>query len=377
MIDISKFIQIDNSLFINKHDKLLNILESKKTTNNNTYKLRYLIANKNNKILTKKDINFFTLFYIMGSKFSFKYLKFLSSNSNKAFNSHYNFLINKLIFNNNGINICLISDKNYCLPLLTLIKSLLINRCKSNIYNIFILYIDNDIEFIYDIQKFSEYNFYIKCIPCNFNTHGLKQVKHISPATYIKFDIPNIFKNFDKILYLDTDIIVFRDLMQLWKIPLDNYYLACVEDPLCYSIPDKDFRKRLNINNEKYFNAGVMLLNLKKLREDNLSIKLYDYSLKNDLKLVDQDAFNAIVGHNCKYIPYFYNITGTNERHLGFKHLKEKYFKYLKNDNWEKEGYIYHFTSTKPWQYQRLPYANIWYKYYSTLPKDIKNKYKI
>lgn len=378
MINISKFIQINDSLYINKHDKLLNnIVKNDVAANIGKFNYKNFIINKDNKFFMEEDSNFFSYLHVMGAKFAFQYIKYLSSTTNDKFSSYYNYLINELISIEKGINLCLISDEKYCLPLLTVLKSLSINRCKNHIYNIFVLYTGNKSEFIEDIQNFSEYNFYIKCIPCNFNPNGLKQKNHISPAAYIKFDIPNIFKKFNKILYLDTDIIILKDLMPLWKIILEKYYFACVEDPLAYFTPTKDFRKRLNTTNEKYFNSGVMLLNLEKLREDNLSVKLYDNSLENDWIFVDQDAFNAVAGHNCKYIPYYYNITGTNERHMGFENLRNNYFKYLKDNNWEKEGYIYHFTATKPWWDKNIPFANVWHKYFSYLPRDIKNKYKL
>lgn len=377
MINISKFIQINDLLYINKHDKLLNnIAKNNVIYNTEKFKLKDLIVDRDNKFLSEEDLNFFSYLHVMGAKFAFQYIKYLSLTTNNKFSSYYNYLINELISIEKGINLCLISDEKYCLPLLTILKSLLINRCKNHIYNIFILYTGNRHDFIEDVQSFSEYNFYIKCIPCNFNTNGLKSSNHISPATYIKFDIPNIFKKFDKMLYLDTDIIILKDLMPLWKIQLEKYYFACVEDPLAYFTPTRDFRKRLNTTNKKYFNAGVLLLNLKKLREDGISLKLYQNSLENNWIFADQDAFNAVAGHNCKYIPYYYNITGTNERHMGFENLRNNYFKYLKNNNWEKEGYIYHFTATKPWWDKNIPFASVWYKYFSYLPKNIKNKYK-
>jgi len=69
----------------------------------------------------------------------------------------------------------------------------------------------------------------------------------------IRGALTKIFPNLDTILSLDVDVIINENISELWDLDLTNYYLAAVQESLKYNKPD-------------YINAGVMLLNLKKLR---------------------------------------------------------------------------------------------------------------
>jgi lipopolysaccharide biosynthesis glycosyltransferase len=90
----------------------------------------------------------------------------------------------------------------------------------------------------------------------------------------IRAALSKIFSNLDTILSLDVDTIVNENISALWDIDLTNYYLAAVKEP------DKTTDDFL------YINMGVVLFNLKKLREDKkddeiinaLNTIYYDYN---------------------------------------------------------------------------------------------------
>ncbi|MCK7489743.1 MAG: hypothetical protein MZU79_05535 [Anaerotruncus sp.] len=88
---------------------------------------------------------------------------------------------------------------------------------------------------------------------------------YVTSAAYLKFDLPDLIPNQDKVLYLDGDIIIQKDLSDLFEINIKDYYAGAVKD---IGLIDND----LNIKN--YFNSGVMLLNLKLMRENNASTAL-------------------------------------------------------------------------------------------------------
>lgn len=108
----------------------------------------------------------------------------------------------------------------------------------------------------------------------------------------------------DKILYLDTDAIVRKDISHLWDIDISNYYVAGVKD---YGVMDGDYLQSLNLSG-KYINSGVVLFNLKKIREDNI-IQKWFYVI-NNRKLVypDQDALNIVCTDNELYLHSMYNF---------------------------------------------------------------------
>ena len=124
--------------------------------------------------------------------------------------------------------------------------------------------------------------------------------KRLSPATFYRLLIAEILKNVDKAIYLDSDVVVQGDLGALWDVDLGNNLLGAVENYYYDYFKKYVFHKK-NIglsNDSHYFNAGVLLLNLKELRNYKLLEKSLTY-LENHhyslLKWHDQDLLNIFI----------------------------------------------------------------------------------
>lgn len=116
-------------------------------------------------------------------------------------------------------------------------------------------------------------------------------------------------EDMDKVLYLDGDTIVRGSLEELWNTNLDNYILAASIEPTV----DKERKKNLGLEKYPYYNAGVLLINLKKWREEKAGKLILDYYKANNGRLFanDQDAINgALAGKIYTLLPKynFYNI---------------------------------------------------------------------
>ena len=107
----------------------------------------------------------------------------------------------------------------------------------------------------------------------------------------------------DKVLYLDTDAIVRKDISHLWDFEINDYYVIGVKD---YGVMADDYLQSLNLSG-KYINSGVVLFNLKKIREDNLIPKWFDLINNKKLRYPDQDAMNIVCTDFECYIPSMYN----------------------------------------------------------------------
>lgn len=92
----------------------------------------------------------------------------------------------------------------------------------------------------------------------------------------------------DKIIYLDADTIINNDLLELWNIDISNYELACVKDLYNWASPS-----RWNVKN--YFNSGVLLLNMKLIRETHMFDRARKLVVNKKMLYVDQDALNKTV----------------------------------------------------------------------------------
>lgn len=100
--------------------------------------------------------------------------------------------------------------------------------------------------------------------------------------------LPN---NIDRILYLDGDTIVRGDLSRLWTLDLGNNILAMGNEPTV----DKNRKNSLGLKNCPYYNSGVLLIDLKKWREEDVGNKIIEYYKENGEKITapDQDAING------------------------------------------------------------------------------------
>ena len=107
----------------------------------------------------------------------------------------------------------------------------------------------------------------------------------------------------DRILYLDADTLVFKDLGEMYQIDFNGNYILGMLDYLYYGI---DY---LGINSEKYINAGVILLNLEKIRNDKIYYNILNITNSNIiLKNNDQTVLNYALYPKIGLIPYKYII---------------------------------------------------------------------
>lgn len=159
---------------------------------------------------------------------------------------------------------------------------------------------------------------------------------HITrPEVYFRMAFPSLLPEVDKILYLDSDLLVKKDLTTLWHTDLEGNYMAAVSEPP--SEGGFDYRKSIGMRQpELYFNSGVLLMDLKKMRNDGIEKRLLacGQEIKDKILLQDQDIINVALEGQIKPIDIIYNY-GYMERQAN-----------LRSDD---ELVIIHFSLEKPW----------------------------
>lgn len=147
-----------------------------------------------------------------------------------------------------------------------------------------------------------------------------------------------IFPQYNKILSLDYDTIIRRDVSGIWDIQLgDDYYLAGVPEPdrtrgsVYGYYPKRDFKALSNVifKHVTYVNAGVLLLNLKKLRDDGIGDKMIEMLNDGEYALPEQDIFNAACHKNMYLLSADYNSCNltkqtVNPRIVHYARLEKK-----------------------------------------------------
>ena len=171
---------------------------------------------------------------------------------------------------------------------------------------------------------------------------------YISLATYYKLFFTIVLpKNIDKILYIDSDIIINKSLVDLYNTDIDNYALGAVDETLYGDHTDDLFRLSYD-SQYRYFNAGVLLLNLKYWRNNNLAecfIK-YAHNYPERIKYHDQDVLNAVLHDKWLALDYKWNV-------MSFAYQKDFYATHA-NLQFVSNPAIIHYTCTpKPWHIAR------------------------
>lgn len=261
------------------------------------------------------------------------------------------------------INVCISSDDNYIKHLAVTVASILKNSKQSDELNFYIL--DGKISEI-NKQKVLELEKLKKGTKIEFVSINEKNFKdcvkfseyHTVPAFY-RLKMASLLPNINKIIYLDCDTVVTESLSELFEKNIDDYYMAGVEDIGYFYFHDK-YWKYENFD-QFYVNSGVLLLNLKKWREDNLEEKFFDYIKNNkDCHSHDQNIINIVAKDKIEKLELKWNVQDS------FFRKDERDWHPLKNEikNAIKNPAIVHFTSQKkPWDNCLIPAAHLYTKY--------------
>lgn len=132
---------------------------------------------------------------------------------------------------------------------------------------------------------------------------------HLSLAAYLRLFMSKLIPDYvDKVLYLDCDLLVVNSIKELWETSVENIAVAAVEERPPYNTKSP---ASLGYPIEfSYFNSGVMLVNLKLWREENLFDQFKTFITNNYdvIRLHDQDVLNALLYKKRKFISIRWNI---------------------------------------------------------------------
>lgn len=261
------------------------------------------------------------------------------------------------------MNFILSANELYILPLSVCITSILENH-KDEDVKIFVLQNDFTGKSINSLNQLGiKYKQEINVIKVADNYYDRVPVLRWSKETYYRLLFNELLpKNIDRILYLDCDTIIDKDIKGLYRKDFENFSLiALVENHNIES------RQRLGLYNRgKYFQAGVMLFNLEKMRP----VLNYEKSLEiierlgDKLKVVDQDVINVAFDSSFGEIDGRFN----NMRITTFKNNWQRLWNKIDKEE-VNDTVIFHYATGKPWNKMFAGSAEkVWYKYLKLSP---------
>ena len=172
---------------------------------------------------------------------------------------------------------------------------------------------------------------------------GFGVQNHISRMTYARLLIPSLLpQTAVKVLYLDADILVLGDLGALWATDVGNVLTAAVVDGLDQQVRDGMAGTERVPRVQRYFNAGVLLINLEGWRRERVAERALEYLARNpSTPYSDQDALNVVCDGRWLPLDRGWNFVDFSERTEIASLAQER-----------RPGVIHFATALKPWNYR-------------------------
>ena len=255
------------------------------------------------------------------------------------------------------MTIALCTDNNYVMPCMITIASFLHNH-RNESCDVFVLTTSGgvNLENIKKIHRLGEtfkQRIVVKEIASDI-VSGLNESNRFPKSIYFRFLLPDILQDADRVLYLDCDILVRENILEFYNTDLEGYACAAIEDQRG---DDITIHNRIFMFS-RYFNSGVLLMNLDYWRKHNVAQQLIDYLRQYPERcwFPDQDALNAVLEGKVKFMDYRYNMQGEMLSHRCYLQLSAE--KWKKLDEAIGNPAIIHFTDiNKPWYEEcRHPY---------------------
>ena len=191
--------------------------------------------------------------------------------------------------------------------------------------------------------------------------------------TWYRVLIPALLPDVERCLYLDADTVVTDNLSSLFALNMDDVAIACAIDTEAIK---EDTQKRCNFGKDDiYVCAGVMLMNLKYWRENNLSSRIIKWGRENDslIKFPDQDTINILCKNNKIVLPIKYGV-----QHIFY--YNQTFLSTLPEELLEayRKPAIIHYAGFAPWirELSDTPFHHYWERYNNLLSNKVKIIYQ-
>ncbi len=203
--------------------------------------------------------------------------------------------------------------------------------------------------------------------------NGLKTTRWFNETIYFRLLVPQLLPlQLEKVLYLDSDLVVESDLGQLWSEEIGDYAALAVQD---YGSPFVSCPHALSETYQllglapetPYCNTGVMAINLKWWRAENIGSKVLDYVRQFDhfIRYPDQDGLNAIVAGKWKLLDPKWNVMLSTLKSYGCLQNISKVEIQQMQEELCRRPFILHFTGQiKPWHFLYSKQARSRFFYY-------------
>ena len=248
-------------------------------------------------------------------------------------------------------------NNNYTYPTLVSMISILENASKYTFYTFYLLVEKNDFKkqnkekFMHLEEKYKRCK--VNILELTNENLSNARTNRYPMAAYYRLLLAKLIPHLNRIIYLDGDTIIFTDLTEMINLEMNNNIML--------GFVDNSFKnaEKFGIKTYKYVTSGVLLINLKKMRKENISQKFFDFIDNNKKKLAqeDQTVINIVLHGRIDLLPPKFGIWNFLNRESVLSHNyygNKKLGVQAYNDEeilkaWQLPS-ILHYVRAKPWK---------------------------
>ena len=248
-------------------------------------------------------------------------------------------------------------DNSYAPYLGVAIKSIIQNASKEYNYKIIVLHQELNQENMDKISSLAEEGVEIKFV---YMKDGLDSITdrvenrlrcdYFTLTIYFRLFIPDMFPEYDKGIYIDSDIVVPGDISELYNIELGDNLIGACSDKSVVEVPElaKYMEEAVGVNKYEYVNSGVLLMNLKEMREKEFSKRFLELLNKYHFDCIapDQDYLNAMCNGKITYLDEAWDAMPTDGK-----------------EPLPSPKLIHYNLFQKPWCYDNIQYEEYFWNY--------------
>ena len=248
-------------------------------------------------------------------------------------------------------------DNGYAPYISVAIQSIIENASRDYNYKIIVLHQELTEENIQKISSLAKEGFEIKFV---YMKDGLESITdrvenrlrcdYFTLTIYFRLFIPDMFPEYDKGIYIDSDVVVPGDISELYNHELGDNLVGACADKSVVDVPElaKYMEEAVGVSKYEYVNSGVLLMNLKAMREKEFSKRFLELLNKYHFDCIapDQDYLNAMCNGKILYLDEAWDAMPTDGKEP------------LPNPK-----LIHYNLFQKPWCYDNIQYEEYFWNY--------------
>lgn len=248
-------------------------------------------------------------------------------------------------------------DDAYAPLLGVALKSIIINASKERNYKVIVIQENVSDENQRKLLALANENFDIEVMPMRRSLENITdrsenrlRCDYFTMTIFFRLFIPEMFPEYDKALYLDSDIVVPGDISELYDTNVEGHLFAACPDYSSSDVPALIhwMENAIGVDRDKYVNSGIMVMNLKKLREVKLEEHFMHLLNTYHFNCIapDQDYLNAMCKGQILFLDEAWDVMPNPRKK---EHPAPKL--------------IHYNLFEKPWCYDNIQYADYFWKY--------------